>query len=110
MRIASLPVERWVVKTAAWNPELSTKYKTHAKRRPEGRWKDGINEFLKPEETETTSGNDMKYDSAWIKVAKKRKRWSTLDSEYANTTEERSLDKVLRREYPQQIKSDQHDT
>ena len=27
MRIASQPDERWVVKAAGWNPELSTKYK-----------------------------------------------------------------------------------
>ena len=27
-RIASLPEERWIVKAAEWNPELSTKYRT----------------------------------------------------------------------------------
>ena len=29
MRLASLPDERWVVKAAGWNPELSTKNKTY---------------------------------------------------------------------------------
>ena len=48
MRIASFPDERWVVKEAEWNPELSTKYKTYrAVGRPKRRWEDEINEFLK---------------------------------------------------------------
>ena len=29
LRIASLPGERWIVKVAEWNPELSSKYKTY---------------------------------------------------------------------------------
>ena len=29
MRIVSLPEERWIRKAAQWNPDLSTKYKTH---------------------------------------------------------------------------------
>ena len=103
MGMASLPVERWAVKAADWNPELSTKNKTYrAPGRPERRWEDEINEFLKPEETETTTGNYMKYNSAWIKVAKNRGRWLTLEREYAKTAEERSVDNVLRRENPQQ--------
>ena len=28
LRIASLPGERWIVKAAEWNPELSSKHKT----------------------------------------------------------------------------------
>ena len=53
------------------NPELSTKYKTYrAVGRPKRRWEDEINEFLKPEETETPTGNDMKNNNTWIKVAK----------------------------------------
>ena len=28
LRIASLPCERWIVKDAEWNPELSSRYKT----------------------------------------------------------------------------------
>ena len=71
MRVASLPDERWVVKAAEWYPELNTKYKTYrAVGRPKGRWEDEITEFLKPEETETTTGNDLKNNNTWIKVAK----------------------------------------
>ena len=67
MRIASLPVERWVVKAAEWNLEFSTKYKIfRAIGRPKRRWKDA------------TTRNDMKYNIAWIKVAKNRRRWITL--------------------------------
>ena len=63
------------IKTHKWNPELSSKYKTYrAVGRPRRRWEDEINEFLKLEEAETTKGNDMKYNSAWITVAKDRGR------------------------------------
>ena len=93
----------WVVKAAEWKPERNTKYKTYrAVGRPKRRWEDEINEVLKPEETETTTGNDMKNNNTWIKVAKNRERWVTLESEYARTAEERSVDKVQRRENPQQ--------
>ena len=51
---------KMVVKAADWNPELSTTYKTYrAVGRPERRWEDEINEFLKPEETEPKTGNDL---------------------------------------------------
>ena len=53
MRIASLPEERWIVKAAEWNPQLSTKYRTYGVAgRPRRRWEDEINEFLKSEEIE----------------------------------------------------------
>ena len=97
MRIASLPDEKWAVKAAQWNPELNTKYKTYrALEGPKRRWEDKIDEFLKPEETKTTTGCDMKNNDTWIKVAKKRERWTTWESEYAKTAEERSVDNVLR--------------
>ena len=73
MRVASLPGERWIVKAAEWNPELSSKYKTYrAIDRPKRRWEDEINEFLKLEETETemSTENDKKNNSSWIKAAK----------------------------------------
>ena len=67
MRIASLPKERWVRKAAEWNPGFSTKTKTcGAVGRPKRRWEDEINDFLKPEETEATKGNDKKNDDTWI--------------------------------------------
>ena len=53
MRIASLPEERWAMKAAGWNPELSTKYKTYrAVGRPKNRWENEINDFFRPERTE----------------------------------------------------------
>ena len=61
MRIASLPDERWTKKAAKWNPGLSTKHQTNRPvGRPKKRWEDEINGFLKPVETETTKGNEMK--------------------------------------------------
>ena len=75
MRIASLPSERWTVKAAEWNPELSTNNKTYrAIGRPRRRWEDDINEFLKPEENETgnSAESDNKYNKSWIKAAKDR--------------------------------------
>ena len=44
-----------------------------------------MNEFLKPEETETTKGNEMKNNDTWIKVAKNRERWKGMESAYAKT-------------------------
>ena len=91
------------MKAAEWNPELNTKYKTYrALEGPKRRWEDKIDEFLKPEETKTTTGCDMKNNDTWIKVAKKRERWTTWESEYAKTAEERSVDNALRRENPPQ--------
>ena len=54
MRIATSPSERWLIKAAEWNPELSSKYRTNrAIGRPRKRWEDDINEFLKLVEDET---------------------------------------------------------
>ena len=61
MRIASLLDERWTKKAATWNPSLSTKYKTSRPvGRPKKRWEDEFNAFLKSQETETTTGNELK--------------------------------------------------
>ena len=52
--IATPPSERWLMKAAEWNPELSSKYRTNrAIGRPRKRWEDDINEFLKFVEDET---------------------------------------------------------
>ena len=70
-RIASLPDERWVKKAAEWNPGLSIKHQTYRPvGRPKKRCEDGINEFLKPEETEVMKDNETKNNDTWIKVAK----------------------------------------
>ena len=69
--IASLPVERWVVKAAERNPELGLKIQTYRAVGWPRRWEDEINEFLKLEENETEnsaeSGN--KCNKSWIKAA-----------------------------------------
>ena len=75
MRIATSLSERWLIKAAEWNPELSSKYRTNrAIGRPRKRWQDDINEFLKQveEETEnlTESGNQI--NKTWINTAKDR--------------------------------------
>ena len=75
MRIASLPDKPWTKKTAKWNPGLAPKHQTNRPvERPKKRWEDEINEFLKPEETEETKGNETKNNDTWIKVAKKKNR------------------------------------
>ena len=70
--------------------------------RPKERWEDEIYEFLKPEETETTTGNEMKNNDTWIKVAENRERWKATTSEHAKTAAAISVDSVPRRENPPQ--------
>ena len=54
MRIVLSPNERWLIKAAGWNPELSSKYRTNRSiGRPRKRWEDDINEFLKQIEVRT---------------------------------------------------------
>ena len=48
LRIASLPNERWMVKVAEWNPELSSRYKTvTAIGRPRRKCEDDVSEILR---------------------------------------------------------------
>ena len=77
MRLASLPDERWAKRAAEWNPGLSIKHQTYRPvGRPKKRWEDEINDFLKPEETEETKGNEvLKNNGTRITVAKNRERW-----------------------------------
>ena len=84
MRIVSLPDERWTKKAAKWNPGLSTKHQTNrAVQRPKKRWEDEVNDFLKPEETEETKGNEIKNNDTSRKVAKNRERWKAMETDYA---------------------------
>ena len=58
MGIATSPRERWLMKAAEWNPELSSKDRTNrAIGRPRRRWEDDINELLKLVEDETENFN-----------------------------------------------------
>ena len=75
LRTASVPSERWIVKAAEWNPELSSRYKTNsAIGRPRRRWEDDINEILKfkENETENSTESENKYNKSWINAAKDR--------------------------------------
>ena len=97
LRIASLPNERWMVKAAEWNPELSSRYKTYgAIERPRRRWEDDINEFLKLEEDETENSTESE-NKSWIKAAKDRGRCILLENNYTMTAEERSENNARQR-------------
>ena len=85
MRLASLPDERWAKRAAEWNPGLSIKHQIYRPvGRPKKRWEDEINDFLKPEETEETKGNEVfKNNGTMLKVAKNRERWKAMETGYA---------------------------
>ena len=73
MRIASHPETRWTKKAATkWNPGLGIGAKAcRAVGRPRKRWEDDINQFLKPEETVETKGNDLKNNGSGQQKTKK---------------------------------------
>ena len=83
MRTATSQKERWLIKAAEWNPELSSKYRTNRSiGRPRKKREDDINEFLKQIEDET---------ELWLKAApisiknwnqhskKTAERWTLLE-------------------------------
>ena len=61
-----------------------------------------VNDFLKPEETEETKGNEIKNNDTWIKVATNRERWKAMESEYATTAAATSVDSAVHRRNPPQ--------
>ena len=87
-------------KAAGWNPGLSTKTNRPVGR-PKKRWEDKINDFLKPEETEETQGNEiqryMDHQSG-----QDRDTWKEMESEYAKTAAAASVDSVRSRRYSPQ--------
>ena len=96
-RMKSLPNDRWMVKAAEWNPELSSRYKTYRSMvRPRRRWEDDINEFLKLEENETENSTESDNKSC-IKAAKDRGKWILLEKDYTRTAEERSENNARQR-------------
>ena len=104
--MASIPSERWVVKAAEWNPELSSKYRTNRIiGRPRRRWEDDINEFLKLGENETE--NFISSTKHGIKQQK-----TVEDGLYSKTTTQRlqKNDKKVMRELEAILKADQRDT
>ena len=91
MRIATSPSERWLMKAAEWNLELSSTYRTNrAIGRPRKRWEDDINEFLKlvEDETENLTESSSQINKTWINTAKDLGRWAFLE-ENTLTPEER---------------------
>ena len=60
------------------------------------------NQWLKPEDTEDTKGNEIKSNDTWIKVAKNQERWKAMESEYATTAAAVSVDSVQSRRNPPQ--------
>ena len=83
MRIASHPQSRCTKKAAKWIPGLSRGCKSsRAVGRPRKRWEDDINQFLKPEETEATKGDDFTNNDTWIWAAKDAKRWKEMENDY----------------------------
>ena len=73
MRIATSPNERWLIKAAEWNPELSSTYRTNRSfGRPRKRWEDDINEFLKQieDETENLTESSNHINKKWIQRSK----------------------------------------
>ena len=92
LRKATTPSERWLMKGAEWNPELSSKYRSNrAIGRPRKRWEDDINEFLKLEEDEIENFIESRsqINKTWINTAKDRGRWTLLEEKYTMTSEER---------------------
>ena len=90
LRVASLPSERWIVKVAEWNPELSSRYKTYrAIGRPRRRWEDDLTEFIKLEENETENSTESD-NKSWIKAAKDCGIWTLVAGDDTMTAEERS--------------------
>ena len=85
MRIATSQKERWLIKAAEWNPELSSKYRTNRSiGRPRKRWEDDINEFLKQieDETENMTESSNHINKNWINTAKDCGRWTLLEENY----------------------------
>ena len=89
LRIATSPNERWLIKAAEWNPELSSKYRTNRSiGRPRKRWEDDINEFLKQieDETENLTESSNHINKNWINTARDRGRLTLLEENYTTNS------------------------
>ena len=86
LRIATSPSERWLMKAAEWNPELSSKYRTNrAIGRPRKRWEDDINGFLKQVEDRKQQPNQQNMDQQ----RKRPRKMNFTRRKYTMTSEER---------------------
>ena len=107
MRIASHPETRWTKKAAKWNPGLSIRTKAcRAVGRPNKRWEDDINQFLKPEETEETEGNDLRNNDTWIWAAADQKRGKELRKKRCRETENLTVTTTTAKTAPSIVATD----
>ena len=91
-KIRCWPSERWLIKAAEWNPELSSQFRTNRSiGRPRKRWEDDINEFLKQveDETENLTESSNQINKNWINTAKDCGRWTLLEGNYSTNSEGR---------------------
>ena len=92
MRIATSSSERWLLKTTEWNPDLSSKYRSHRSNgRSTKRWEDDINEFHKKvdEKTENLIRSSIQINKKWINTVKDRKRCTLLEEKLTTNSEGR---------------------
>ena len=87
LRIATSPSERWIIKAAEWNPELSSRYRTNRTiGRPKKRWEDDINDFLKQNHDERKTEEPLERknqnNNTWINIAIDWKEWTRLEEKY----------------------------
>ena len=47
------------------------------------RWEGEIIDFLKPEETDSTKGSEIKNNDTWIRIAKQNGKWKEKEDEFA---------------------------
>ena len=89
MRIATSQKERWLIKAAEWNTELSSKYRNNRSiGRPRKRWEDDINEFFKhiDHETENLTESSNHINKNWMNTPRDRGRWTLFEENYTKNS------------------------
>ena len=100
MRIETPQKERWLIKVAEWNPELSSKYRTNRSiGRPRKRLEDDINEFLKTieDETDNLTESSNQINNNWINTAKDSGIWTLFEENYTKNAVTRTRRKTHNR-------------
>ena len=89
LRIASVPSERWLVKSCRMETRTQLKIQDQQSNwETRSKCEDDINEFLKFE-VNATEKSEESDNKSWIKAAKDRGRWILLEKDFAMTAEER---------------------
>ena len=89
MRKATSQKERWLIKVAEWNPELSKKYRTNRFiGRARKRWEDDIDEFFKQieDKTENLTESSSHVNKNWTNTASDVNGLKLNDEEIADIT------------------------